>query len=196
MDPTLKLFLVRHGETACSLSGQHTGLTDLPLTEHGEAQARALSHRLQPVRFSHILSSPRLRARSTCALAGLVGELEITPGLAEWDYGDYEGLRTNEIHQLRPNWDIWRDGCPAGETLAAIADRVDRLIALLRTFVGNVGLFSHCQFGRVLAARWIKLRAQEGRQLALDPTSVSILGLDREHALQPVIMLWSARPAA
>lgn len=196
MDPALQLFLVRHGETAWSLTGQHTGLTDLPLTAHGTEQAHALARRLQPVRFSHVLSSPRLRARSTCALAALAIPAEIELDLAEWDYGDYEGLRTHEIHKLRPAWDIWRDGCPGGETPAAVSARADRLIDRLRTRAGNVALFSHGQFGRVLAARWIKLRVQEGRHLALDPASVSILGLDHRHALRPVIHLWNSGPAA
>jgi len=196
MDPTLRLYLVRHGETAWSLTGQHTGLTDLPLSAHGEQMARALAPVLAPVRFSRVLASPRLRARTTCALAGLNLAAEIEPDLAEWNYGDYESLRTSEILKRRPDWDIWRDGCPAGETPAGVSGRADRLIGRLQALGGNVALFSHGQFGRVLAVRWINLPVHEGRHLTFDPASLSILGLDRDHALQPVISLWNASPAA
>ncbi|MCX7277802.1 MAG: histidine phosphatase family protein [Burkholderiales bacterium] len=196
MDPTLQLFLIRHGETAWSLSGQHTGVTDLPLTMRGEHMARALVTVLRHSSFSQVLTSPRLRARRTCALAGLASTAETVPDLAEWDYGEYESLRTHEIRGRRPDWDIWRDGCPGGETPTAVSARADRLIDRLRRLSGNVALFSHGQFGRVLATRWIELAVQEGRHFVLDPASVSILGLDREQALRPVIALWNAVPGA
>jgi probable phosphoglycerate mutase len=196
MDPTLRLYLVRHGETAWSLTGQHTGLTDLPLTAQGEQMARALAPVLGRLRFSHVLCSPRLRACSTCAGAGLATTAGIVPDLAEWDYGDYESLRTHEIRERRPGWDIWRDGCPAGETPAAVSVRADRLIDALQALSGNVALFSHGQFGRALAARWIGLKVEEGSRFVLDPASVSILGLDGEHALRRVIALWNAGPNA
>jgi len=196
MDPTLKIFLIRHGETAWSLTGQHTGVTDLPLTALGEQMACALVPVLERQLFSRVLTSPRLRARSTCAFAGLASMAETVADLAEWDYGDYESLRTYEIRKLRPNWDIWHDGCPGGETPAAVSARADRLIDQLRGLSGNVALFSHGQFGRVLATRWIGVAAQEGCHFALDPASVSILGQDCEHAQRPVITLWNAVPGA
>jgi probable phosphoglycerate mutase len=192
----LRLFLIRHAETAWSLSGQHTGVTDLPLTAHGEQMAAALAPMLREVRFSRVLTSPRLRARSTCALAGLASAAEIEPDLAEWDYGEYESLRTSEIRKHRPDWDIWRDGCPGGETPANVSHRADRLIDRLRTLEGDVVLFSHGQFGRALAVRWINLTVYEGSCFTLDPASLSILGLDPGNALRPVISLWNAGPNA
>ncbi|MDP4078956.1 histidine phosphatase family protein [Acidovorax sp. A1169] len=194
MDPTLKLFLVRHGETAWSLTGQHTGVTDLPLTSLGEQMARALAPMLGKLPFSHVQTSPRLRARVTCALVGLTTAVEIVPDLAEWDYGDYESLRTCEIRKHCSDWDIWRDGCPNGESPAEVSARADRLIERLRTLGGNVALFSHGQLGRALAARWIGLKVEEGRHFALNPASISILGVDPDHALRPVITLWNGGP--
>ncbi|WP_218510732.1 histidine phosphatase family protein [Variovorax sp. dw_308] len=192
MVSSLRLYLIRHGETVWSLSGRHTGLTDLPLTPHGEQMAQALTPLLKQVSFSRVLSSPRLRARATCSLAELGTDAEIEPDLAEWDYGDYESLRTPEILNKRPGWDIWQDGCPGGEAPADVADRADRLLHRLRKERGNVALFSHGQFGRVLAARWLLLPPREGRHFALDPASLSILGTDADHALRPVISLWNA----
>jgi len=139
----LRLFLVRHGETAWSVTGQHTGLTDIALTAHGENEARALAPRLRMIAFTQILTSPLRRARQTCELAGCGAEARIEPDLVEWNYGDYEGKRTAEI----PGWNVWRDGCPHGESPENISDRADRLLKDLRPLSGNVALFSHGQFG-------------------------------------------------
>ncbi len=190
----LQLFLVRHGETAWSLSGQHTGRTDIPLTAHGEEQARRLSLRLGQIRFDDVLTSPLLRARRTCELAGLGPMANIEENLAEWDYGDYEGLRTVDIRKGRPHWNVFRDGCPRGESPAQIADRADRLIAHLSAFSGNVALFSHGQFGCVLGARWIGLRVIEGQHFSLGPAALSILSYNPQHRNRRVIALWNAAP--
>ena len=189
---TATLYLIRHGETAWSITGQHTGLTDLALTAHGEDQARALAPSLRTIHFTRVETSPSLRARQTCDLAGLGVGAEIEPDLAEWDYGDYEGRRTLDIHQQVPGWNVWRDGCPHGETPADIAERADRLLARLRTLSGNVALFSHGQIGSVLAARWIGLAVLEAQHLAFGPASVSILAHEAAHPTVPVIALWNA----
>lgn len=187
-----RIYLVRHGETEWSLSGQHTGRTDVPLTAHGEDAARKLGLRLREIPFTRVLASPRKRARRTCELAGLNPAAEIEPDLAEWDYGDYEGQRSAEILKDRPGWNIFRDGCPHGEMPAQISDRADRLIARLRALEGNVAVFSHGHFGRVLAARWIGLPAGEAQRFQLDTASLNLLGYDHEHAGVPVIALWNS----
>lgn len=192
MSTPLQIYFIRHGETAWSLSGQHTGHTDLPLTPHGESMARQLASTLHGLSFSQVLTSPRLRARMTCELAGLGAAAQIEANLAEWDYGDYEGLRTTEIRTQRPGWDIWNDGCPGGEMPAAVSLRADQLIARLRELSGKVALFSHGQFGRVLAARWIGLQVAEGKHFSIDPASIGILGLDNDHPQRRVISLWNA----
>ena len=189
-----QLYLIRHGETEWSRSGQHTGKADIPLTAHGEGQARALAPWLQQIPVTGVLTSPRQRARTTCALAGLGDKAEIEPELAEWDYGDYEGLRSDEIRERSPGWTVFRDGCPNGETPAAITDRADRLIARLLAMTGNVALFSHGHFGAVLAARWLGLPVIEGQHLLLAPASLSILGSNPSHPDVRVIELWNARP--
>jgi len=194
MNPVLRIYFVRHGETAWSLTGQHTGRTDLPLTPHGEQMARDLAPLLGKISFTAVLISPRLRARETCALAGFGAVAVVEPDLAEWDYGDYEGMRTAEIRHLHPDWDVWRDGCPGGEMPAQASGRADRLIERLAAFSGNVLLFSHGQFGRVLAARWIGLLAFEGRHFAIDPASIGVLGVEVEHPERRVISLWNATP--
>lgn len=191
----MKVCLVRHGETAWSLSGQHTGKTELGLTAHGEEQSTALAPRLRTLAFTQVLVSPRLRARQTCDLAGLGAASEVEPDLAEWDYGCYEGLRTAEIRQENPGWDIWRDGCPGGESTAEVSARADRLIARLFTMEGRmqgtVALFSHGQFGAALAARWIGLALLEGQHFALHAASVSLLGIDAHHPSRRIIELWN-----
>ena len=192
MSVPLQIYFIRHGETEWSLSGQHTGRTDLPLTPHGEATARNLTVTLARVSFSLVLTSPRLRARATCELAGLGARAQTEPDLSEWDYGDYEGLRTVDIHTRHPAWDIWEDGCPGGESPADVGGRADQLIARLRNCSGAVALFSHGQFGRVLAARWIGLVVAQAQHFALAPASVSILGFEAEHRQRPVITLWNA----
>nr|WP_240964974.1 MULTISPECIES: histidine phosphatase family protein [unclassified Acidovorax] len=191
----LEIYLVRHGETAWSLSGQHTGHTEVPLTEHGESQARALAQRLGETVFTHILVSPRLRARQTCALAGCAAASEIEPDLAEWDYGDYEGLRSEDIRKARPDWNVWRDGCPHGEMPAHVSIRANRLIARLCTLQGRVALFSHAQFGAALAVRWIGLPLDTGQHFALFPASVSVLGHASNHPATRVVALWNETPA-
>ena len=190
----LQIYFIRHGETDWTLSGQHTGRTDLPLTARGEAMARGLATALQGIRFSRVLSSPRLRARSTCSLAGFSDpSVQLEPDLAEWDYGAYEGLRTAEIHQRQPSWNVWDDGCPGGETPAGISARADRLIASLCEQVsGKVIAFSHGQFGRVLAARWIGLPVSQGQHFAISPASISILSFETAHPLRRVISMWNS----
>lgn len=188
----LRLYLVRHGETEWSLSGQHTGRTDIPLTERGEDGARELGQRLRDIPFARVLTSPRQRARRTCELAGLGPMAEIEPDLAEWNYGDYEGQRTADILQARPGWNIFRDGCPRGETPAQISERADSVLAPLRVLDVNVALFSHGHFGRVLAARWIGLPVIEGQHFLLGTASLSILGHELSHPEVPVIALWNA----
>ena len=186
-----QLYLIRHGETAWSLSGQHTSYTDISLTEKGETDARQLAQRLGSVLFNEVLTSPRLRARRTCELAGFGSRSKIEPELAEWNYGDYEGLRTGEIHHTRPDWNIFTDGCPSGESPGDITARADRLIVNLRRREGKVAVFAHGHIGRVLAARWIGESVGFGQHLLLSPASVSILAYEHDDPDQPVIALWN-----
>jgi broad specificity phosphatase PhoE len=192
LSAALKLYLIRHGETPWSITGQHTGVTDIALTAHGEEEAHALAPRLAKVQFTRILTSPLRRARQTCELAGFGVAGELAPDLVEWNYGDYEGKRTVDIREERPGWNVWRDGCPHGETPANISDRADRLLARLREASGNVALFSHGQFGSALGARWIGLAIIEAQHLALGPASISILAHEAGHPKIPVIALWTA----
>jgi broad specificity phosphatase PhoE len=191
MSTTLpKIYLARHGETAWSLSGQHTGVTDIPLTEHGEDNARNLGDRLRGTHFAKVLTSPLRRARRTCELAGFGTHAEIDNDLVEWNYGDYEGKLTADIRKERPDWFLFRDGCPGGETLAAIGARADRLIERLRAVGDDVIVFSHGHFLRVLGSRWLGLPVADGRLLSLTTASLSILGY--EHNLsEPVLHLWN-----
>lgn len=191
MQRPLKLYLVRHGETAWAITGQHTGHTDLDLTANGEDQARALALRLRDTAFTQVLASPRLRARRTCELAGVGPAIEIEPDLAEWDYGDYEGKRSVDIRLEHPDWNVWRDGCPGGEAPAQVSARADGLIAKLRTMQGNVALFSHGHFGTALAIRWIGLPLIEGQHFTLRPASLSTLGHDPHRPDVRVIELWN-----
>jgi broad specificity phosphatase PhoE len=186
-----RLYLVRHGETAWSLSGQHTGRTDLPLTERGEHESRELGGRLRLLMFERIFSSPLLRARQTCQQIGWAAAVEIEPDLAEWDYGDYEGRRSIEIHKERPGWNLFRDGCPQGEMPGQISDRADRLLARLRTLEGTIAICSHGDFGRVLGARWIGLPARQAQHFLLDTASLSVLGYEHNRVDQPAIALWN-----
>jgi broad specificity phosphatase PhoE len=187
-----RLYFIRHGETEWSLSGRHTSHTDLPLTPRGEEEARELCPRLRDIPFARVFASPRQRARQTCALAGLRPAAEIEPDLSEWDYGDYEGRQTVDIRRERPDWNLFQDGCPGGETPAQAEGRADRLIARLRALEGNIALFSHGQFGGVLAVRWIGLPVARGQHFPLGPASVSILGDDPHHLEVPVIARWNA----
>ena len=188
----VKLYLMRHGETEWSLSGQHTGTTDIPLTANGEEEARRLSPRLTSIRFSAALCSPRQRALKTCELAGLGSLSRVEPDLAEWDYGDYEGLRTPEIQKERMDWNIFADGCPNGELPDQASARADRLIKKLEALDGNVALFSHGHFSRVLAARWMGMPVISGQRLMLDTGTLSILQDDPRHPENRVISLWNA----
>ena len=187
-----RVYLVRHGETAWSLTGQHTGRTDIPLTDKGEGDARELAERLRGVSFSRVFTSPRKRARRTCELAALNKVAEIEPDLAEWDYGDYEGQRAGDIRKGRPDWNVFRDGCPNGESPAQVSKRADRLIARLRMLEGDLAIFSHGHFGRALAARWIGLQIEQAQRFLLSTASLSILGYGHNLAEEPAIVLWNA----
>lgn len=191
--PLQRIHLVRHGETDWSLSGQHTGRTDLALTEQGELDARKLAVRIGAVDFSRVLTSPLQRARRTCALAGLDDAAEIEADAVEWDYGDYEGRRPTEIRAERSNWNIFRDGCPGGESPAQIAERADRLIARLRTLTGNIALFTHGQFGRILGVRWIGLPIDQAQHFLLGTASISILGFGHNRTDESAIVAWNTR---
>ena len=189
-EPLPAVYLARHGETAWSLSGQHTGRTDLPLTEHGERQARALGERLRGLHFVKVLTSPSQRARRTAELAGFGGLAETDPDLAEWDYGQYEGRRTADILAERPGWFLFRDGCPGGESPEQVAARADRVVQRIRAVHGDVAIFSSAHISRVLAVRWLGLEPAAGRYLLLGTSSLSILGY--EHNLtEPAIRLWN-----
>lgn len=187
-----EIILVRHGETAWSLSGQHTGRSDIPLTANGEAAARALAPRLAGLSVSAVWSSPSQRARNTCALAGFGERAVIKPDLAEWDYGAYEGITTKEILSKRPGWRLFRDGCPDGEAAADIGARADRIIAELRQANAPILIFSSSHFLRVLGACWLGLPPEDGSRFILDTTSISVLGY--EHDLtEPVIRRWNQK---
>jgi probable phosphoglycerate mutase len=185
------IYLARHGETAWSLTGQHTGLTDLPLTERGERNASRLQQRLQGLTFAKVFTSPLQRARRTCELAGFGAVAEIDRDLVEWDYGEYEGRRTAEIRAKRPDWQLFRDGCPGGESPAQVTARADRVVSRLRGVQGDVLLFSSGHFLRVLAVRWIDndltVRA---RSFMLSTASLSAVGYEGDLA-RPVIRLWN-----
>lgn len=189
-EPLPLIYLGRHGETAWSLSGQHTGRTDIPLTERGEDQGRALGERLHGLVFAKVFTSPTQRAVRTCALAGFGATAEIAPDLAEWDYGDYEGRRTAEILTERPDWQLFRDGAPAGEMPQQVGTRADRVIARIRAVHGNVLVVSSAHFSRVLAARWLGLPPASGRYLVLGTASLSVLGYEHDKT-EPVIRLWN-----
>lgn len=193
MDEQLKLYVVRHGETEWSISGQHTGTTDVPLTARGENQARALAAVMRKISFTHVLSSPRKRALRTCELAGFTPEIH--QDLAEWNYGTYEGQRSVDIRKSRPTWDVWSDGCPGGETPADVATRADRVIAHLSTLQGNIALFTHGHFGCALATRWIGLAIAEGQHFLLDPASLGTLGYAPRHSHVRTISAWNLSAA-
>ena len=185
-----QIYLIRHGETAWSLSGQATGRTDIALTEQGERDAQALAPRLKGLNFAHVLTSPLQRARQTAELAGFGKEANIDHDLAEWDYGAYEGRRTLDIRAERPGWRLLEDGCPGGETLEAVSARADNVIARMRMLQGDTIIFAHRDILRVLTARWLRLQAIEARNFYLSTASVSILGY--HHDLdEPVIRLWN-----
>lgn len=184
------LNVARHGETAWSLSGQHTGRTDLPLTARGEEQARRLGVKLAGRSFAEVLTSPLARAARTCDLAGYSAVAEVDPDLVEWDYGIYEGRRRDEIYAERPGWDLFRDGCPGGETLADVRRRAERVVRRVRALGGDVLVFSSGHLLRVLAACWLGIGAAHGRHFYLDATGFGALGY--EHSLaEASIHLWN-----
>ena len=186
--PKRKIFLIRHGDTEWTVTGQHTGTTDLPLTDEGKAQATLLAKRLKGHAFERVFTSPLKRAQETCELSGLARHAENDPDLAEWNYGDYEGLTTDEIWKKDPHWNVFLRGAPGGESTEAVTVRANRLLMKLNTFHGDVALFSHGHFLRALTTRWLKLPIQEGNLFVLSPASLSILGFEREHH---VILQWN-----
>ena len=183
------IYLARHGETAWSLAGRHTGRTDIPLTERGERNAQRLGQRLAGLAFVRVLSSPLQRAARTCNLAGFGARAEVDPNLVEWDYGEYEGLTTAQIRATRPGWDLFRDGCPGGESPAQVGERADRSVSRLRDIQGNALVFSSGHFLRVLAARWVGLEPSAGRCFLLQAASLSALGYENDLS-RPVIRFW------
>ena len=184
------IYLARHGETAWSRDGRHTGVTDLPLSEQGERNAVQLRARLAGFMFAKVLTSLLQRAKRTCELAGFGDVAEVDPDLIEWNYGDYEGVRTADIRANRPDWELFRDGCPNGESPAEIGARADRVVARVRAITGNVLIFSSGHFLRVLAARWLGVEPLIGKYLMLDTASVSALSY--EHDLwDPAIRFWN-----
>jgi probable phosphoglycerate mutase len=191
--PPHEIILVRHAETEWSRAGRHTGRTDIPLTHAGRAAASALAKRLGEWQFERVLVSPLRRARETCELSGLGDLAEVRDDLAEWDYGEYEGLTTAQIHARRPGWSLWRDGCPGGETPQQVAARADRVIGELRAVDGAVAVFSHGHMLRVLGARWIELAPAGGARLALSAGAICVLGYERDTA---VLLRWNESGAA
>jgi broad specificity phosphatase PhoE len=188
--PLPVVYLARHGETAWTVSRQHTGLTDLPLTERGERNAAQLGARLQQMRFAHVFTSPLQRARQTCLRAGFAAQAEVDPDLVEWNYGRYEGKTTAEILRERPDWQLFRDGCPDGESPADIGARADRVVARLRARGADTLVFSSGHILRVVAARWLGLEPGAGRYFCLGTAALSTLGY--EHDLtEPVLRLWN-----
>jgi broad specificity phosphatase PhoE len=184
------IYLARHGQTAWSLTGQHTGLTDLPLTERGEQEARDLGKRLAAFTFAKVFTSPLQRAARTCEIAGFGTVAETDADLVEWNYGKYDGLRTPEIHAEAPNWNLFRDGCPGGEMPAQVGARADRVLARVRAVAGDVLIISSGHFLRVLAARYLGLDPAGGKYFTLSTASVSVLGFENRIS-QPVIWLWN-----
>ena len=185
------VYLARHGETAWSLSGQHTGRSDLPLTARGERNARQLGERLKGLTFAKVLTSPLQRATRTCELAGFGAAAEVDSDLFEWNYGDYEGRRTAEILAERPDWQLFRDGCPGGESPDQVGARADRVVSRVRAVAGDALLFSSGHFLRVLAARWLGLEPGAGRYFLLSTASLGMLAYEHNNRSEPVIRLWN-----
>ena len=184
------LYVVRHGATEWSKSGQHTSTTDLPLLAEGEAQALATGKLLQGIEFSLVLCSPMQRAQRTCELVGLRSSAVLDEDLLEWDYGDYEGVTTATIRETVPNWTVWNGICPGGETVDQVATRADRVIERVRAQRGPSIVFAHGHFLRVLTARWCELDPIEGRRFVLDPATLSVLGWERDT---PALRQWNSR---
>jgi probable phosphoglycerate mutase len=186
-----KLYLARHGDTAWTDSHQHTGRTDLPLNERGEQHARQLGEWLRQFSFTHVFTSPLLRASKTCELAGFGVGAEVDRDLIEWDYGRFEGNQTSDILKERPGWELYRDGCPGGETPGDVAARADRFLARAQGIAGNVLAFSSGHIIRMIAARWLGLPPAAGRVFYCDPASVGVLGFEHDRHDQPVLGLWN-----
>lgn len=186
-----RIYLVRHGQTEWSLSGQHTGRTDIPLTAHGVAEAAPLRARLAGIKFAHVLTSPRLRARQTCELAGLAGSMRVEEELREWEYGDYEGLTSAQIQARNPGWNAYADGFPGGESPAAVLERAQRLVQRLRSLEGDIAVFSHGHFLRILAVAWIGFPISAVPKFSLATASLGILSHEHNRADRPVISLWN-----
>ena len=182
------VYAIRHGETAWSLSGQHTGVTDIPLTENGRRLARELAPILTRHCFETVLVSPLTRARETCKLAGLAGHMEIDPDLIEWNYGDYEGLTPGQIHATHPGWMIFRDGTPGGETPHEVAARVDRVITRVRSIEGDAAIFAHGHVLRMFAARWVGLSPHGGSHFLLGTGTLCVLS---HYRGEPAIKVWN-----
>ncbi len=189
---TQQIYLVRHGETEWSRTGQHTGRSDVPLTAEGQRTAVLLGARLQRLRFDHVFSSPLERARKTCELAGLAAHSRLDDDLQEWDYGDYEGITTAQIRLSQPSWNVFEHGCPNGESVEQVSQRADAVVRRLRAVEGVVAVFSHGHFLRTLAVRWLGLAAREGRHFPLDTASLSCLGYERHSSEVATISLWNA----
>ena len=185
------LYLARHGDTAWTDSHRHTGRTDLPLNEGGEDRARQLGRVLEPIPFVRVFTSPLRRVARTCALAGFGEVAEVAPDLHEWDYGEYEGLTTPQIREQRPDWNLWRDGCPGGEGPEQVGSRADHVIGMLRDSDGDCVVFAHGHILRVIAARWLEQPVGLGARLALSTGTLSTLGFERETQ---VIREWNRVP--
>jgi broad specificity phosphatase PhoE len=185
-----KVVLIRHGETMWAREGRHTSFTDLPLTEQGREEAGLLRKALQNWRFKQVLTSPLQRAGETCELAGLADGVVVDPDLVEWNYGRFEGLTTDQIQKERPDWDLFEQGCPEGESPAEVGDRVDRVIRKVRAIDGDVAVFSHGHLSRVFAIRWIGLPIEDGHMFVLDTATLNVLGAYHDS---PAIVTWNAK---
>ena len=188
LHPEKKIYLIRHGETAWTLSGQHTGATDIPLTDNGRQQAILLKKHLQGHLFNAVYTSPLKRAIETCEETGLLKHAKQDPDLMEWNYGSYEGLTTEQIWKLQPHWNIFINGAPGGESPADVGSRITRLLAHIQSIPGDIALFSHGHFLRALAAKWLQMPFAAANGFALCPGSLSILGYERRH---PALLLWN-----
>jgi len=183
-----KIYLIRHGETEWTVSGKHTGRTDIPLTEKGEEQSKALGKFLKGTGFQKVFCSPSTRAKETCRHCGLFAHAQIENDLQEWDYGKYEGITTVEIKKTNPHWSIFAQGAPDGESVADVGHRANRVLGMIRSTPGDIAVFSSGHFLRVLAARWLDMPANFGERFILSPASLSILGFERDR---PAIHLWN-----
>ncbi len=195
MTTVAKIFLIRHGTTDWAAAGRHTSRTDRPLSPEGARHAAGLREMLREIKFSRVLTSPLERARQTCELAGLAATAQLDPDLHEWDYGAYEGLTTAEIRAARPEWNLFHDGCPDGESVEQVAQRADRVLAGLRPAGGITAVFSHGHFLRALAMRWIDLPVSAGEHFAFDPAAVGVLGFEHAGSKIPALCQWNVGPA-